>query len=475
MNSFATAVEMAAAIRTKTISATELVTHTFQRIERLNPDLNAIVWTMGETALARAAEADQALASGRDLGPLHGVPIMIKESFAYRGTPNTWGLPNLAQAMSPRTAVAIERLESAGAIVVGKTNVPVMLADWQTYNPLYGTTNNPWDVSRTAGGSTGGGAAAVAAGIGAVSMGSDLSGSIRIPAHFCGIYGHKPSLDLVSMDGFQPGPWKGPPGPPMDLAAVGPMARDARDLALTLNAIGGPSGDGERAWTWRLPPPRHTRLQDFRVGYIIDDPIAPIASDVRKPYEILIAALNKAGVKMTDGWPVGIDLQAAADTYGYLLMSFVTADLSARDEAKSTEDASKGGRTFDHARWLRETLRRLAYRALWQKYFESHDVFLLPASFTAAFPHDHSEPVEKRVVDIPEGKRPYVQHAAYWIFAASLSGLPATVAPIGFTDGGLPVGVQIVAPMWEDGTSIEFAALLSEVSGGFTPPPAFTA
>lgn len=470
MNSFATAAEMAAAIREKTTSATELVTHTFQRIERVNPDLNAIVWTMREDALSRAAEADRARAEGRGLGPLHGVPITIKESFAYRGTPNTWGLPDLAYAISPRTAVAIERLESAGAIVIGKTNVPVMLGDWQTYNPLYGITNNPWDLSRTPGGSTGGGAAAVATGMGAVSMGSDLSGSIRIPAHFCGVYGHKPSLGLVSMDGFQPGPWEGPPGPPMDLAVVGPMARDARDLALTLTAIGGASADADRAWTWRMPAPRHTRLKDFRVGYIIDDPIAPIASDVRKPYETLIAALDKAGVKMIHGWPVGIDLQAAAETYGYLLMSFVTADLSPRDEARSSGKAGKGGRTFDHARWLRETLRRLAYRALWQKYFESHDVFLLPASFTVAFPHDHSNPIEKRVVEIPEGTRPYVQHAAYWIFAASLSGLPATVAPIGFTDGGLPVGVQIVAPMWEDGTSIEFAALLSDVSGGFTPP-----
>jgi len=470
MNSFATAAEMAAAIRRKTLSATELVTLTLQRIERVNPDVNAIVGNMREAALARAADADRALADGHDLGPLHGVPVTIKESFAYRGTPNTWGLPNLEHAMSPRTARAIERLESAGAIVVGKTNVPVMLADWQSYNSIYGTTNNPWDLSRSPGGSTGGGAAAVATGMGAVTMGSDLSGSIRIPAHFCGVYGHKPSLDLVSMDGFQPGPWDGSPGPPMDLAVVGPIARDARDLALTLGAIGGSSGDAERAWTWRTPPPRHTRLQDFRIGCVVDDPIAPIASDVRKPYETLIAALDKAGVKITHGWPAGVDLRAAADTYGYLLMSFVTADLSPRDEAKSTGST---GKAFDHARWLRETLRRLAYRALWQKYFETHDVFLMPGSFTAAFPHDHTTPTERRVVETPEGKQPYVQHGAYWIFTASLSGLPATVAPIGRTDHGLPVGVQIVAPMWEDSTSIEFAALLSEVSGGFAPPPAY--
>jgi amidase len=462
MNPFATAAEMAAAIQKKTISARELVELTFQRIAAINPALNAIVWELRQPALARAAEADEALARGRVLGPLHGVPITIKESFAYRDSPNTWGLPGLKSVMSPRTATAIERLEAAGAIVVGKTNVPVMLGDWQSYNPVYGVTNNPWDVSRTPGGSTGGGAAAVAAGLGALTIGSDFVGSIRIPSHFCGVYGHKPSLNLVSTEGFLPGPWDGSPGPPMDISVVGPMARDAHDLALSLSVLAGPNGDETQAWTWRMPSPRHTRLKDFRIGYIVDDPIAPIASDLRTPYENLVSALNKAGAKTTAGWPAGVDLQATAETYGYLLMAFMTADLTG---------TNKKTPTFDHGRWLRETMQRLTFRAIWQKYFESHDVFLLPSYFTAAFPHDHSEPIEKRVLKTPEGKRPYVQNTAYWISTASLSGLPATVAPIGLTGDGLPVGVQILAPMWEDGTSIEFAALLSEVTDGFIAPP----
>ena len=462
MNPFATAAESAAAIRTKVISARELVELTFGQIDALNPALNAIVGDLRGPALAHAAEADQAIAAGRDLGPLHGVPITIKESFAYRGTANTWGVPGLAHAISPRTAVAIERLESAGAIVVGKTNVPVMLADWQSFNPLYGTTSNPWDLSLTPGGSTGGGSAAVAAGLGALTMGSDLSGSLRVPAHFCGVYAHKPSLNLISMEGVQPGPWDGSPGPPMDLAVVGPMARDARDLALALGVLAGPHDDDRKAWTWRMPPPRRTRLKEFRVGYIADDPIAPIASDVRKVYEKLISALGNTGVTMTEGWPAGIDVRAAAETYGFLLMSFVTADMT-----------GKRASTFDHARWLRETMSRLAFRALWQKYFESADVFLLPSFFTAAFPHDHGEPIDTRVVKTPEGMRPYVQNRSYWISIASLSGLPATVAPVGLTDQGLPVGIQIVAPMWEDATSIEFAALLSEVTDGFVAPPAY--
>jgi amidase len=221
---FATAAGMADAVRTKTISARELVSATFDRIDRHNPALNAIVWQDRERAMAQALDADNALARGQAAGMLHGVPVTIKESFAYRGSPNTWGVPALKDAISPCTAVAVERLESAGAIVVGKTNVPLLLGDWQSYNEIYGTTNNPWDLARTPGGSTGGGAAAVAAGLGAVTLGSDLSGSIRIPAHFCGVYGHKPSLGLIGMDGLQPGPWDGSPGYPMDIAVVGPLA-----------------------------------------------------------------------------------------------------------------------------------------------------------------------------------------------------------------------------------------------------------
>ena len=470
---FGTAADMAAAVRNRSISAAELTTLTFRQIDRHDPKLAAIVWQARDQAMARATEADKALARGDVPGPLHGVPITIKESFAYRGSPNTWGLPALAHAVSPRTAPAIERLEAAGAIVVGKTNVPVMLSDWQSYNPVYGVTNNPWDLSRTPGGSTGGGAAAVTAGFGALAMGSDLSGSIRIPAHFCGIYGHKPSLGLVSTDGFQPGPWDGDPGPPMDLSVVGPLARSARDLTLALEVLGAPSEETAKAWTWRLPRPRHRRIKDFRIGYVIDDPIAPIASDVLRQYERTIATLTKTGAKITPDWPAGVDLRAAAGTYSYLLLSLVNADLTPRDESEPRKDrAGKGSNVgSDHARWLRETQRRLAFRAVWQEYFEHHDVFLLPASFTAAFRHDHTEPIDARTIEMPEGRRPYLQDTPYWIYSASLAGLPATVAPVGLTEEGLPVGIQIIAPMWEDQTSIEFAALLSESIGGFSPPP----
>jgi amidase len=476
---FATADESADAIRSKKISATELLDLTLRRVDLHNPAINAIIWQCREQALARARQADEMLAKGRIWGPLHGVPVTIKEAFAYQGSPNTWGLPPLKDAKSSRTAVAVERLESAGAIVIGKTNVPVMLGDWQCDNPIYGTTNNPWDLSRTPGGSTGGGAAALAAGLGCLTLGTDLSGSIRVPAHFCGVYGHKPTLELVSTAGLQPGPWDGSPGPPMDLGVAGPLARSAPDLALALNAIGGPNGDDTKAWTWRMPFPRHKRLEDFRIGCVFDAAFAPVASDIGMVYENVLTELSRAGAKIERGWPEGIDPQAQMTTYSYLLFAFINArssrerreELRARFESNPA-DISAAATVEPHGRWLQESQHRLGFRAVWQKYFESHDVFLFPAGFSAAFPQDRSQPIEQRVIATPEGKRPYL-NTPLWTCFATLSGLPATVAPVGRTNGGLPAGVQVVAPMWEDATSIEFAALLSEIVGGFSEPPAF--
>ncbi|HEV3201378.1 MAG TPA: amidase [Bryobacteraceae bacterium] len=476
---FATATTLAEAIGKKWISATELLDHTLRRIDNHNSKINAIVWQCREQAMERALQADEALASGKNWGPLHGLPVTIKEAFAYRGSPNTWGLPQLKDVNSPRSAIAVERLESAGAIVIGKTNVCVMLGDWQSYNPVYGTTNNPWDLTRTPGGSTGGGAAGLAAGLGCLTIGSDLSGSIRIPAHFCGVYGHKPSLELVSTGGFQPGPWDGSAGFPMDLGVVGPLARSAGDLSLALGVIGGPNGDEAKAWNWSMPFPRHKQLKDFRVGYVLDDEIAPVTAELRKLYENVVAELRRAGATVTQGWPEGIHPREQLQTYLYLLFAFFSFDTDkaqlekqrARLE-KDPADLSAAAVVEPHGRWLRETQRRLVFRALWQKYFESHDVCLLPAGFSAAFPHDHSEQLEKRVIETPEGKRPYL-NTPLWTTFATLAGLPATVAPIGRTNAGLPAGMQIVAPMWEDGTSIEFAGLLAGVAGGFTEPDGF--
>jgi len=225
--------------------------------------------------------------------------------------------------------------------------------------------------------------------------------------------------------------------------------------------MGGPRAAGAIAWTWRLPRPRHTRLADFRIGYLMEDRRAPVASDVASVYDRVLTELSRTGAVIKRGWPEGLDVEGQLKTYQFLLFAFMNA--VGREEPAKPET---------HRLWMQETRRRLAFRAIWQKYFETHDVFLCPAGFSAAFPHDHSQPIEKRVIATPEGPRPYLD-TPWWTVFATLSGLPATIAPVGLTATELPAGLQIVAPMWEDATSIEFAALLSDAIGGFSAPPAF--
>jgi amidase len=496
---YTTATEVSEAIRRKRISARELLEATFQRIDRYNPKVNAIIIQFRDRALARAREADEALAKGKTWGPLHGVPVTIKEAFAYAGSPNSWGRPEFKGANSARTAVAVERLESAGAIVIGKTNIPTGLADLQTYNAIYGTTNNPWDLTRTPGGSTGGGAAAIAAGLGALTLGSDSGGSIRVPAHLCGIYGHKPTVNLVSLAGHQPGPWDGRPSvTSFDFQVAGPLARDARDLALALSVLGGPAGDEATAWTWRMPPPRQKRLRDFRIGYVTGQPVVPtpdapfldivrglafssrndpIASDLLAVYENLLAALARAGARLERGWPVGINFKSQMETSAYLGRSrFNPGEEQLKRYRQRLEEDPNDMVALafagPHSRWLIETERQLGFRAAWQTYFRTHDVFLLPAAAAVAFPHDHSEPFWERRIETPDGKMTS-DDFNYWSVFATVPGLPATIAPVGRTRSGLPAGIQIIAPMWEDGTAIEFAALLADLVGGFVPPPGY--
>jgi amidase len=453
-----TALEATTAIRERRISARELLALTLERIDRYNPRLNAIVCDMREVAAERAAAADEDLARGRVRGPLHGVPITIKDSFAYAGTPSTWGACEYRDAISVRTAPVIERLEAAGAIVVGKTNVPLMLTDWQSYNDLFGAANNPWDLTRTAGGSSGGSSAALAAGLGYLTMGSDIAGSIRVPAHFCGLYGHKPTFGLVSLQGHVPGAWDGSSSEgPSELPVAGPLALSAADLEAALKAS---AGEERAGWSWTLPPSRAARLKEFRIGYVMDDDFAPMTADAAAVYESGLAAIGRAGARLEYGWPEGLEGQH--ETYRRLLDSFLEAIMG------------DGAGSMPHSAWYAHARRRREIQGAWRAYFRTHDGFLLPAAFTAAFPHDHSprDPHTLAHTDRVIGVRSY-SDLMYWAAPASLSGLPATVAPAGRTRDGLPVGLQIVGPMWEDATPIRLAALLEDALGGFVPPPGF--
>jgi amidase len=453
---FGSAAEAAWLVSQKEVSARELTEALLARIDTVNPAINAVVELRADDALEEAAAADRAVADGGRLGPLHGVPMTVKDSFDVAGLHTTWGNPEYADYVAETDATLVRRLRDAGAIVVGKTNVHFMLADFgQTANELYGVTNNPWDTGRTPGGSSGGGAAALAAGMTFLEYGSDLVGSIRIPASFCGVYGLKPSVGVVPLTGFQV-PGSPPSSPELTyMSAVGPLARSAADLRTALEATAGPEGYASKTYSWRLAPPRQRRLEEFRIGFVLDHGHAAVSSEVEALLSKAIDALAGAGATVAEGWPAGIDPIEEAESFGFHVSLFF---------------AYHGQEQLDRPQELVEQeKRRLRARAAWSSYFDEVDVFLCPANFTPAFPHD-SRPFEQRTISTPEGERPYMDQP-FWISHASLPGLPAVVAPIGSTPAGLPVGMQIIGPLYEDDTAMTFADLLAERRGGYARPP----
>jgi amidase len=482
---FATALQAAEAIRNGKISSVELTKRMFARIERYNPALNAFSYQLRDEALAQAKRADEALAQGRSRaakppGIFHGVPITVKESFGVKGHPCTWGISELRDSKAPKNSDVVNHLiADAGAVLLGATNVPLELADWQSYNSIYGQTNNPWDVKRTPGGSSGGSAAALAAGLGYLSAGSDIGGSLRVPAHFCGIFSHKPTLDLVSLQGHLPGGEPGLPGFSTLLAVGGPLARSAGDLLAALQVIGGPTGWDAKAWKWQMPAPRHRNLKEFRVGYVIDDPIAPPTPEMKAVLESVIEKLRSLGVKLIPGWPEGVQPAELLANYRFHLDAFFFSTSPPQEQERLRKEFGSGfgnpnsGALSPFADWQKQNFRRLAFRTQWQAYFNQADVFLSPVAFTTAFPHDHSEPQEQRMIATSAGARHYMD-LLNWIAPATLTGCPATVAPAGRTKDGLPAGIQIMGPFWEDATPITFADLLSREIATFVAPPGYS-
>jgi amidase len=477
---FGSALDAAAAIRARKISSLELTQHTLRRIDAFQPKLNAYVYQLRDQALDAAKQADQAIARNDATGALHGVPINVKESFGVRGQPCTWGVPEFKNATAAADSVAVRRLRDAGAILLGGTNVPKFLMDGQSFNEIYGVSNNPWDLARTPGGSSGGSAASLAAGMAFFSIGSDIGGSIRTPAAFCGIYGHKPTLDIVNAGGHLPGGLRDHPGFSTLLAVAGPMARTAEDLEAGLRILAGPEPPDSKAFQWALPKPRHQRLRDYRIGYLLEDPAVPVSTETKSVLEAAIRACEKAGATVKQGWPDGLQFQEFLDTYFFLLGAFdfsmmpLERQQHVRPHFEKRSDHVAKGALSSFADWQRKNRKRLAYRALWEKRFEAIDVFLLPTAFTTAFPHDPT-PVDQRKIPLPEGgSRTFWDLLAY-ITPATLTGCPATTAPAGLSKSGLPVGLQIVGPYLEDATTIGFAQLLAGEIGGFRAPPGYQA
>ena len=319
--SFKTATELSAALAAKQVSAVELAQDAIGRIERHDGKINAICVRDFARGLEAARAADAALARG-ETRPLLGIPLTVKESFNVAGLPTTWGFPAQKDFTPPEDALSISRVKAAGGVILGKTNVPTSLSDWQSYNDIYGTTNNPFDLGRTPGGSSGGSSAALAAGYGALSLGSDIGGSLRVPAFHCGVYAHKPTFNLAPTRGHTP-----PPFPPIpldrDMAVIGPMARSAADLSLLLDVIAGPDPlDAGIGYRLALPPPRHGELKIFRVLLIDTDRVMPTSVSVHTAIEKLAGNLDKAGVSVTRQSPLLPDFADSSRLYMRMLMSF---------------------------------------------------------------------------------------------------------------------------------------------------------
>jgi amidase len=482
--SFKTAVELSEALAAKKVSAVELAQDAIGRIERHDDKINAVCVRDFGRGLEAARAADAARARG-DASPLLGIPMTVKESFNVAGLPTTWGFPAQKDFIPPEDALAISRVKAAGAVLLGKTNVPFGLGDWQSYNDIYGTTNNPHNLGRTPGGSSGGSAAALAAGYGALSLGSDLAGSLRVPAFHCGIYAHKPTFALAPSRGQLP-----PPFPPLpsdfDLMVIGPMARSAADLALLLDVIAGPDPlESGTAYTLTLPPARHSALKDFRVLMIDSHPVLPTDAAVRAAIDTLATNLGKAGVTVERESPLLPDFAVSSRLYMRLLMSLLAAsfapEIYAGASAAATqlpaEDMSLAaerlrGIALSHRDWVIADRRRAVLKAQWRALFGKFDAVICPVLPTTAYPHDHSPEQEKRRIDIDGKDFAYADQQA-WPGIATLPGLPATAIPIGLASDGLPVGVQIVGPMLEDRTPLKLAELIEREFGGFVRPPQF--
>jgi amidase len=478
---FRSAKQLASDIRRRRIGCLEALDLYLARVDRFNPQLNAIIATDVDGARRRARRADAALRKGKVWGPLHGVPMTIKESYDVVGMPTTWGLPELKDNVPSRNALAVERLLEAGVVLFGKTNVPAWLADWQSYNAIHGTTNNPWDLSRTPGGSSGGSAAALAAGLTGLDAGSDIGSSIRNPAHYCGVYGHKPTFGIVPPRG-QALPGRVAQG---DISVIGPMGRSADDLALGLAVMAGADEIDGAGWRLDLPAPRRKALREFRVAVMLTDPVSEVDAEVQARVQAVADFLAGRKARVSDRARPDIDTAEAQRLYVFLLRA-ATAGRQTPEQFRQNTEIARGLRPDDesyyarmtranvapHRDWLAANEARHKMRWRWAEFFRDWDVLLCPVAAGAAFPHDHEGERHERTIEV-NGHRVPTTDQLFWAGYSGMAYLPSTVAPAGFSQSGLPIGVQIVGPQYGDRTCIELARLLEREFQGFVPPPGY--
>ena len=477
---FLSADELARKIRDKEISSLELTDHYINRIEKLDDRINAVVVRDFDRALAAASKADKELAKGNIAGPLHGVPVTVKEAFNIAGLATTWGIPDLKDNIAEADAEVVKRVRQAGAVFMGKTNVPFGLGDIQTYNDIYGVTNNPWDLSCSPGGSSGGSAAALAAGLCALEVGSDMAGSIRVPAHFCGLYSHKPTWGVVPNQGHAlPGIVASP-----DLGVVGPMARSIQDLRLAMDLLGGAQPLNQPGWHLLLPRPGKKSLAEYKVAIWSDYEIAPVDEEITSRVAGVGEILAKLGAKVSDQALPDIDFRKNQEIFLNLMWPLTSdgipdeqyleacqlADSFSSDDLSDSATVARA-RVLSHRDWLQNNNQREYMRYAWREFFNEWDILICPVFTVPAFNHNHS-PIHQRMLTVNGVPQSYFQ-PMFWAGMSTVSYLPSTVFPTGLTQNDLPIGLQAISAEYNDYITIDFVRLLTQQTGGFQIPPGF--
>jgi amidase len=453
---FSSTTELAAAIKRGAVSASEALDAQLAQIDKHNPALNAVIMLDVDGARKRAAQADGAHKRGESWGALHGVPFTLKDTHETKGLRTTVGFPPFAKYVPAQDSVVVARLKAAGAILVGKTNTAMLLGDFQTGNPLFGRTNNPWKVERTPGGSSGGAAAALAAGMTPFEIGTDMQSSIRLPAHFCGVFGLKPTENRVSLEGGFPNPGDAPRTIHI-MSCIGPMARSAEDLALLYRIIAGPDARDTDVQPVPVEAVPQLDIKRLRIACAPTFPGFPVAADIRQAVQTLARKLSDAGAIVEEADLPELDFHADLAAGGELIGMMLGA-------AQPDKDAPPPGLSGYFAALHKRDRSIVA----WEKFLSQWDALLCPVSMTSAFPHcEAGTPlkVDGRDED-------------YWMVAGhgalfNYSGHPAIAMPCGLDGAGLPIGVQLVGKRWSESRLLAIAQALSPLTGGFRRPPGY--
>ena len=477
---FDSAHEILEKIKQREVSSLEVLESFLAQVEKVNPTINAIVALDIERAKEKAIEADNKINLKSKLGSLHGLPMTIKDAFEVEGIVSTGGNPAWKDNIPKRNAEAVQRLVDAGAIIFGKTNVPFLSSDLQSFNKIYGTTNNPWDLERTPGGSSGGSAAALAAGMTPLELGSDIGGSIRVPAHFCGLYGHKPSYNIISEVGHMPPP----PGSILTgngLSVAGPLARSPEDLEIALDVLVSAQEQDSQAWKVKLPKARTKKIKELKIAVWPDEPYAEADDEITSLIKDTAEDLRHAGAKV-ETVDLPISFEEIDKIYSLLLNPLMLAGspketfetLAKLNESLDPNDVSElakvaRGSVLKHADWVLVNAIRQNMRQKWREFFNKFDVILCPTCITPAFKHNHN-PVHERKLTI-NGKDDEYLRATLWAGPAVSAGLPSTNVPIGMSSNNLPISMQITGPYLEDKTCLEVAKVVRNLRGGFKIPP----